>query len=109
MENFIEAIADKLGVQMGQRFCIRHYRGHLLSDWETEATLVFMFTKDKGIVSVNANDSCYQQNAYLADLILGRYAVEPYVEGCETPKQDKELKNIYYDRSQGYAGVVNRV
>lgn len=95
MNNFIEMVANKLGVKIGEKFCIRHYRGHLLEDWDTQATLVFMFTEDKGIVSVNTNNNMYQNNAYLADLILGRYTIEAYVEGCETPKKDKELKNIY--------------
>lgn len=95
MSNFIDVVANKLGVKIGEKFCIRHYRGHLLEDWDTQATLVFMFTEDKGIVSVNTDNNMYQNNAYLADLILGRYIIAPYIEGCETPKKDKELKNIY--------------
>lgn len=95
MNNLIDIVANKLDVKIGEKFCIRHYRGHLLEDWDTQATLVFMFTEDKGIVSVNTNNQMYQNNAYLADLILGRYTIEPYVKGCETPKHDKELKNIY--------------
>ena len=95
MSNFIEDVALKLGLEIGQRFCIRHYRGHLLNDWQTEATLVFMFTKDKGLISINTENNMYQSNQYLADLILGRYTVAPYEAGCETPKKDKELFTIY--------------
>lgn len=97
MKNLMESIANQLGVKMEEKFCIRHYRGHLLKDWDTEAILVFKFMKDQGIISVNSEDEIYQQNAYLADLILGRYKIEPYVEGCEVPKKDKEIKNIYGD------------
>ena len=106
MENLIESIANQLGVKIEEKFCIRHYRGHLLKDWDTEAILVFKFTKDQGIISINSEDRIYQQNAYLADLILGRYKIEPYVEGCEIPKKDKEIKNIYEDLKDMQRGLT---
>ena len=106
MENLMESVANQLGVKIGEKFCIQHYRGHLLKDWDTEATLVFMFTEDRGIVSVNTDNNMYQNNAYLADLILGRYKIEPYVEGCEVPKKDNEIKNIYEDLKDMQYGLT---
>lgn len=95
MKNFIEDVAHKLGLELEQKFCIKHYRGHLLNDWETEAILVFKFTKDQGLVCVSSNNNMYQANSYLSDLILNRYVVIPYEKGCEIPKKDPELKKIY--------------
>ena len=93
--SLISELAEKLGVKIGQKFCIRHYRGYLLNDWQTEAILIFKFTEDQGLITINSDNREYQSNSYLGDLILGRYQVVEYMPGCEIPTKDPELKKIY--------------
>ena len=93
--SLMKDIAERLGIKIGEKFCIKHYRGHLLNDWQTEAILIFKFTEDKGLVCISSNNNMYQANTYLADLILGRYNIVRYEPGCEIPTKDPELKKIY--------------
>lgn len=104
MANFIEDVVTKLGLKVGQKFCIRHYDGHLLNDIDTGAVRVFYFTEN-GLLQepllvskkqkFDKENLGYWAKEYLQDLIVGRYTVAPYEEGCEKPKFDLELKDIY--------------
>lgn len=104
MANFIEDVVTKLGLKIGQKFCIRHHDGHLLNDMSTGAVQVFYFTKD-GLLQepllvskrqkLDKENLGYWAKEYLQDLIVGRYTVAPYEEGCEKPKFDTEIKEIY--------------
>lgn len=96
MENFIGDIAARLGVAFGEKFYIENYEGHLISTWDTNAATVFMFDKNYGLISTRKDGERYTADyAYLADLILGRYKIMPYVEGLDQPQTDRQLKDIY--------------